>query len=94
MAGMLDGGSGENQDVVKLHDDKAVQEVPEYVREQGLEYRWGIGEAERLDQVLEASQVGVESSLQFIHLSDTNQMVRVPRVQLSENGGPVQELKV
>lgn len=42
---------GENQDDVQIHNDKAVQEVLEYVIDQDLEYSLGVSDSEQHPQV-------------------------------------------
>lgn len=46
MVGVLSGVLGENQDVIQIHKDKAVQEVLEFIIDQSLEDSWSISEVE------------------------------------------------
>ena len=46
-----------------------------------------VRQPERHDEVFEMPQVGVKSRLPFVPLSDTNQVVRVTQVELSEHHG-------
>ena len=84
---MLRRGPGENEDVVEVDHDEAVEEVPQHVVHQGLEDNWGVSQPERHDEVLEVTQVSVKPCLPFIPLSNTYQVVRVAQVKLSKHRG-------
>ena len=84
---MLRRSPREDQDVVEVDHDGDIEEIPQHVVDQGLENSWGVSQPERHDEVLKVTQVSIKPRLPFVPLSNTNQMVRVAQVELSEDGG-------
>lgn len=74
---ILTPGLGEDQDVVVVHKDEAVDYVSDYIIDKGLKEGRGVGQAEGHNKVLVVPGWSVERCLPFVPLSDVDQMVSV-----------------
>lgn len=90
---MLGLGFGEDQNIIKIHKHKPIDEVPQNVIYQGLENRWGISKTKWHYQILKVSQVSIECRFPFIALANTDQVVGISQIQLTKDCGPLKELK-
>lgn len=90
---MLGLGFGEDQNIIKIHKHKPIDEVPQNVIYQGLENRWGISKTKWHYQILKVSQVSIECCFPFIALANTDRVVGIPQIQLTKDCGPLKELK-
>lgn len=79
--------------IIQIYKHKAVQEIPQYVINQSLEYRRCIGGSEGHYQILKMSQRGVKDHLPLITLPDSDQMICVPEIQFSEDSGAMEWFK-
>lgn len=70
-----------------------IQHVTEDVIHKGLEHNGSIGETKRHDQIFIMANVGVEGGPPFVPFMNANQVVGVAEVELSEDCGPLQQIK-
>ena len=76
--------TGENQDVIQVHEHKPVEHVPKDIINQSLENCRGICESEGHHQIFEVSKGGVERRLPLISLLDADEVISISQVELGE----------
>ena len=86
-------GLGEDEDVVNINEDIAIEHVPEHIIYQSLEDGRGIGQAKRHYKILVVSSWGVESRLPIVSFPDSDEVISVAQVKFGENGGPLEQFK-
>jgi hypothetical protein len=87
MVVMLLGGVGEDEDIIKIHDDEEVDHVLEQVVHEVLELHGGISRAHWHDKPLVGTVLHAKGCKPFVTLSDSNVVVAIMKVDFSVNCG-------
>ncbi len=84
---------GVDQDIVYVHNDKLVEELPEHLVHKPLEDRRGVGKAIRYDQIFIVAWGGNEIPIPLVASPYTNEVIGTPQVQLRKDAGPIEFLE-
>ena len=73
---------GIDENIVKVDDDRVVEEILEDVVHEALKRHGGVGQAFGNNQPFEGTIAGTESGFPLVAVGDAHKMVRVPEVDL------------
>ena len=78
---------GIDKDIVKIYNNKYIEEFLQSSVNIGLERRWRVGQSKRHHSEFETPISCLESSFPFIAFLDMNQVIGSLKIQLSEDFG-------
>ncbi len=93
MVAMFGQVPGVDQDIVDVHNNKLVEELPKHLVHKPLENGRGVGEAIRHDPVFIVARGGNERRLPLVAFPDMNKIIGATHVQLREDAGPTEFLE-
>jgi hypothetical protein len=93
MVMMLLKGVGENEDIIKIHDDEEIDHVLKWVIQKVLELHWSVCHAHWHDEPLIGAILGVKGCESLMTFSDLNVVVAITKVDFSINRGTMKAIK-